>query len=76
MPTAPATQSRKAALSSAYAEPPPNWRALGTTSHAADQLVSGNAEARAKLRCTLKLNRIGQRTISLVGRLEMSRPAK
>ena len=32
--------------------------ALGTTSHAADQLVSRDAVARPKLRCALELNRV------------------
>jgi hypothetical protein len=50
--------------------------ALGTASHAADQLVSRDAVTRAKLLRALKLNSVGEGPIRFVGRLRQSCPPK
>lgn len=58
--------------------PPPNGRsfALGAASHAADELVSGDAVAHPEIRGALKVNLVWQRPIGLVGRMVQSRPTK
>jgi hypothetical protein len=49
---------------------------LGTASHATDEFVSGDAVAQTELRRALELDRVGQRPIDRLSRLEIPRPPK